>query len=211
MSWDNTYENSTGSSQELRIQSILDEQNNRQLAMSRPLEFLFEDLLNKELRVSLILGLPVESYEMARDHAKACLITSVHCRKMYQHSLTNWLQSFILCMHPILRYYIEELLSEDIIKAPYNGKKFGPDRRMFYHLEFMHSEIDYRRTIGTMMNKIYENLNSNKHRLKQDMDGKVRIKKLPYGTLQKESIEYARKGIDSLDNAFYMDVVECRN
>ena len=210
-SWENTYDepNEQSSREELIKNQLLRELEQRNDAFSRPMEYIFEDVTGEKMRVYLFLALPNGIYKDAQDHAKACLQTTLKLKKIHPHSIVNWIQSIILCFNPILKFYIEDKLDEDVISSPYNGKKFGDDRRFFSHLELKHRSIEYRYKTGAMFNALYENLNDNKHLIKDD-DGKIRIVRLKYKRYIGTTANYARIALINFEKTFYKEFEEFR-
>lgn len=210
-SWEDTYDepNEESSRQQLIINQLLREQQQRNDAFARPMEYIFEDVTGQKIRVSLILALPNGIYKDAQEHAKSCLIMTLKLRKIHAPSIVNWIQSMVLCFNPILKFYIEDKLNEEVISSPYNGKKFGSDRRFFTHLELKHQSTEYRYKIGAMFNALYENLNDNKHLVK-DADGKIRIARLKYKSYVGTTANYASTALINLEKTFYQEFEACR-
>lgn len=208
--WEETYDeaNEQSSRQQLIINQLLLEQKQRNEALARPMEHIFEDVIGHKIRVSMILALPNGIYKDAQEHAKSCLIMTLKLRKIHAPSIVNWIQSLVLCFNPILKFYIESRLNEKVISSPYNGKKFGNDRRFFYHLELKHQKVEYRYKTGTMFNALYENLNDNKHLVK-DNDGKIRIARLKYKKYVGTTANYAKNALINLEEIFYQEFEEC--
>jgi hypothetical protein len=210
-SWEETYDepNEQSSRQRLIINELLREQQQRNNAFARPMEYIFEDVTGQKIRVSLILALPNGIYKDAQEHAKSCLIMTLKLRKIHAPGIVNWIQSMILCFNPILKFYIEDKLNEEVISSPYNGMTFGSDRRFFKHLEMKHQSTEHRYQTGAMFNALYENLNDNKHLVK-DADGKIRIVRLKYKSYVGSTANYASAALINLEKTFYQEFEECR-
>lgn len=216
-SWENTYDepNEPSSRKELIKNQLLREHEQRNDAFSRPMEYIFEDVTGEKMSISLIMALPNDIYEDAKGHAEACLVTALKIKNINPKSIVNWIQSIVLCFNPILKFYIEDKLEEDVILSPYmvtpnNSIVFGLDRSFFYHLQLKHQSNEYREKTGTYFNNLYEILNQNKHRLKIDKDGKPRFKKLNDWHNKKTTADYARIALINFDKTFYQDFEECR-
>ena len=210
-SWEDTYDepNDQSSRQKLFINQLLREQKQRNDAFARPMEYILEDVMARELRVSLLLSLPNGIYNDAQEHAKSCLLISLKLRKIHPPAIGNWIQSIVYCFNPILKFYIEKKLKEKVISSPFKGIKFGNDRRFFKHLELKHCSIESRRKTGCMFDALYVNLNDNKH-LIEDKDGKIRIKRLKYKSYVGRTVNYAHTAFTNLEEIFYEEFEECR-
>lgn len=209
--WEDTYDepNDDSSRRQLVINQLLREQQQRNDAFSRPMEYLFEDVTGHKLRVSLIMALPNGIYSDAQEHAKSCIITTLKLKRIHGPSIVNWIQSIVLCFNPIIKFYIEGKLNEDVISSPYSGKNFGSDRRFFYHLELLHQSTQYRYKTGVMFNALYENLNVNKHLVK-DADGKIKIVRLKYKSYVGSTSNYASEALKNMEEIFYKEFEESR-
>ena len=122
MSWNRDYSidnNEEGSANQLRIRSLIESEDQRKEAFSRPLEFLVEDICESDLKVSLIKAINHFKYKDASEEAKACLNIQLKCRQISGYNVVSWLQKIIDCFSDVVVDHIQRNLKEDIIKKTY--------------------------------------------------------------------------------------------
>ena len=206
MSWNKDYSienNEQSSAHQLRMRSLVDAEEFRKEAFLRPLEYLVEDICESGLKVSLKEAINHFKYQDATEEAKACLNIQLKCRQLNGYNLVNWLQKIIDCFSDVVVDHIQRNLKETIIKKhPTKGIDLTDDRAAFTHLEYVHSQHDFRSKIGTYFNAIYEDLNTSKHRLKRGDDDKIRKRKIDFYTLKEKDIEFAKIALTNLQLEF---------
>lgn len=210
MSWNKDYSgenNEQSSAHQLRMRSLIEAEEYRKEAFLRPLEFLVEDICESGLKVSLQKAINHFKYQDATEEAKACLNIQLKCRQLNGYNLVNWLQKIIDCFSDVVVDHIQRNLKETIIKKhPTKGIDLTDDRAAFTHLEYVHSQHDFRSKIGTYFNAIYEDLNKSKHRLKRGDDNKIRKRKVDFYSLKEKDIEFAKDALLNLQEEFAVEI-----
>jgi hypothetical protein len=213
MSWNKDYSaenNEQSSANQLRMRSLLDAEEFRKEAFSRPLEYLVEDICEATLKVSLEKSINYFKYKDATEEAKACLNIQLKCRQLNGYNLVNWLQKIIDCFSDVVVDHIQRNLKETIIKNhPTQGYELTDDRAAFTHLEFLYAEHEFRSKIGTYFNAIYEDLNKSKHRLKRGDDDKIRKQKVNFSFLKDRDIDFAKNALLNLQEEYASEIEGC--
>lgn len=128
-----------------------------------PLESLFQDVIERELKVSLIDFIEMKCYERAKDEASICINTLYPCRQKHPKApqIRNWVLGVIQCFTHILIWHIKDKLNEEIIERNLDGISIPADRRPFWH--FQNKDTSYQKTIGAQLNEMYNRRNDTIH------------------------------------------------
>lgn len=136
----------------------------------KSVEFLYSDLLERDINYDFKSSLGNGQYLSANKEAVECLDLSLKARNLFPKKLPDWLEHSQKCFDHLLVKYISDGLKEKVEKQ--KGRDYETD--IYTHLES--KEDNEHKTIGSRFNSIYQYRSKFKHIHYTDDNGFRRIK-----------------------------------
>ncbi len=138
----------------------------------KSIEYLYSDLLEKDIKYEFKPSLGNGQYSSANKEAIECLDLSLKARNLFPKKLPDWLEHSQKCFDHLIVKYISDGLKEKVEKQ--KGRDYETD--IYTHLE--KKEDDGHKTIGSRFNSIYQYRSKFKHIHYTDENGFRRIKQI---------------------------------
>jgi len=143
------------------------------------LEFLYSDLIEKDIKYEFKTSLGNGQYISANNEASICLELSLSARDVFPKKIPDWTEHSQKCFDHLIIKYISDGLNEKVEKK--KGKDYETD--IYIHLE--DKEDDALKIIGSRLHSIYQYRSEFKHVHYTDDKGYRRIKNLSNKKLNK--------------------------